>query len=160
MASLRAQLTLKLDASSLVQGFLTDVDTPAGALTGIADPTPPESLAAIDADLGGPDLGSLDGRVKELAEGALSLTGALPAAADVIKPVTEAIEAIEALVVRCQVADASRRRARELVPARVTRRRDRVSGDRLPFLIYAIYAAWIYTPWIRGSRPCPPAAEV
>jgi hypothetical protein len=33
MASLRAQLTVKLDASSLVTGCLTDLQTPPGTLS-------------------------------------------------------------------------------------------------------------------------------
>src|SRR5262245_25975457 len=55
MASLRAELGVRLDASSLVQTFLANVQGPAAALQGIADPTPADAVAGIDADLGGVD---------------------------------------------------------------------------------------------------------
>src|SRR3990172_3678131 len=103
MPSLRAELTLKLDASSLVEGFLTNVQGPASALQGITDPTPAGQLAAVNADLGNLDLGSLKTSVQVLAENALSIVGSLPIAGDVVKPVTDAIALLEALVANPEV---------------------------------------------------------
>ena len=59
MPSLKAQLTVKLDASSLVQTFLTNVGGPAGTLQGIADPTPASALTDVNAQLGAIDLGTV-----------------------------------------------------------------------------------------------------
>src|SRR5687768_15037342 len=105
MASLRAQLTIKLDASSLVHTFLTNVQGSADALQGITDPTPASQLAAVNADLAGIDLGSLDGVVTILQERAVALAGSLPLAGDVVKPVTNALAVIEALVANPQIGD-------------------------------------------------------
>ncbi len=105
MASLRAELTVKLDASSLVHTFLTSVQGSADALHGITDPTPAPRLAAVDTDLAGLDLGSLEGAIDVLKERALSLAGSLPIAGDVVKPVTDALAVIEALVANPELGD-------------------------------------------------------
>jgi hypothetical protein len=105
MPSLRAQLTVRLDASSLVQAFLTNVQGSAAALQGITDPTPASPLATVNTDLAGIDLGSLDGAVTLLKERALALAGSLPLVSDVVKPVTAALAVVESLVANPQVGD-------------------------------------------------------
>src|SRR5262245_41685721 len=105
MASLRAELAVRLDVSSLVQASLANVQGSAGALNGITDPTPAAPLAAVNTDLAGLDLGSLDGVVAVLKERALSLAGSLPLAGDIVEPVIDALATIEALVANPQVGD-------------------------------------------------------
>jgi hypothetical protein len=105
MAALRAELTVKLDASSLIQTFLTNVQGSVDALQGITDPTPASQLAAVNADLAGIDLGSLDGVITILQERAVALAGSLPLAGDVVKPVLDALAVIEALVANPELGD-------------------------------------------------------
>jgi hypothetical protein len=105
MPSLRAQLTIKLDASSLVQTFLTNVGGPAGQLTAIADPTPASALTDIDGQLNGLNLGSLGTSVSVITDGAASIVGSLPIAGDVVKPITDALELIESLTTSADVGD-------------------------------------------------------
>src|SRR5262245_61084172 len=97
MPSLKAQLTVKLDASTLVQTFLSNVGGPVGTLAGIADPTPADAVSDVNSQLGGLDLGSLDSTVGVLVQSATSIVGSLPIAGDVVKPVTDALAAIEAV---------------------------------------------------------------
>src|SRR6185436_4052435 len=100
MPSLRAQFTVKLDASMLIGTFLSSVGTPgtpgspAAALQAITDPTPADAVSGINSQLGGLDLGSLGGIVGVIAQNATSIVGALPIGGDIIRPVTEALETI------------------------------------------------------------------
>jgi hypothetical protein len=105
MPSLKTQLAGKLDASSLVQTFLTNIQGSAGTLQGISDPTPAGQLASVTSGVSGLNLGSLDSSVKVLAEGAASVVASLPIAADVVKPVTDALSALESLVANPDVGD-------------------------------------------------------
>ena len=105
MPSLKTQFAAKLDASSLVQTFLTNVQGSAGALQGITDPTPADQLSSVNTDLGGINLGSLDSSVKVLAQGAASVVGSLPIAGDVVRPVTDALAALESLVANPAIGD-------------------------------------------------------
>src|ERR1051325_3468248 len=105
MPSLRTQLSAKLDVSSLVQDFLTNVEGSSGTLQGISDPTPAEGLESINTQLGGLDLGSRDSSSGVLVEGATSVVGSLPIAGDIIKPVTDALETLEALVANPELGD-------------------------------------------------------
>jgi hypothetical protein len=105
MPSLKTQLAGKLDASSLVQTFLTNVQGSAGTLQGITDPTPAGQLASVNGDVSGLNLGSLESSVKVLAEGAASVVGSLPIAGDVVKPVTDALSALESLVANPEIGD-------------------------------------------------------
>jgi hypothetical protein len=105
MASLRAQLSLKLDVSSLVGGFLTDVNGPASSLQAITDPTPTGDLSDINARMGGLDLGSLGTTVGVVVQGATGIVSHLPIAGDVVQPVTQALETIEAVVTNPQLGN-------------------------------------------------------
>ena len=105
MASLRADLSVKLDVSSLVQGFLTNAGGSIASLQGIADPTSPAQLAAIDDGVGGVQLGGLDATVGRVVESATSLVGTLPVAGDVVRPVTDALATLEALVANPAIGD-------------------------------------------------------
>lgn len=105
MPSLKTQLADKLDVSSLVQTFLTNVQGSTGALHAITDPTPAGGLSSVHSDLGGLSLGSLDGTVTVLAEGAASVAGSLPIAGDVVRPVTDALALIESLVANPDIGD-------------------------------------------------------
>ena len=105
MASLRSQLSGKLDVSALVQTFLTNVQGPAGTLQGITDPTPASAVTDIDTQLGGLDLGSLGATVGVLAQSAASIVETLPIAGDVAKPLTDALAAIEAVAANPDLGD-------------------------------------------------------
>ncbi len=109
MPSLRAELSVKLDVSSLAQAFLASTGGPAAALQGIADPSSPSQLASIDGALDGVNVGSLDGTIRLLVERATALVGTLPVAGDVVKPVTDALEALEALVANPAIGDLEER---------------------------------------------------
>ncbi|HEY9227486.1 MAG TPA: hypothetical protein VIP11_12605 [Gemmatimonadaceae bacterium] len=97
MASLRAELSLKLDVSTLVQGFVGDVAGPAGQLTAIADPTPASGLADVNSQIDGLSLDSLGSSVSVITDGAASIVASLPIAGDIVKPVTDVLAAIETL---------------------------------------------------------------
>lgn len=105
MPSLKAQLTVKLDASSLVQTFLTNVGGPAGTLQGIADPTPASALTDVNAQLGAIDLGSITGAVGVLTQNATAIVGSLPIAGDLVKPVTDALATLESLTTNSDIGD-------------------------------------------------------
>ncbi|MEO8619778.1 MAG: hypothetical protein ABI625_01860 [bacterium] len=105
MPALRAQLTVKLDASSLVQTFLANVGGPASALQGITDPTPASSLGDISTQLSGLNTGSLGSSVSVVAQAATAIVGSLPIAGDIVKPVTDAISTLELVVANPALGD-------------------------------------------------------
>lgn len=105
MASLRADLSVKLDVSTLVTGFVASAGGSVASLQGIADPTSPAQLGAIGDGLGGVQTGDLDATLKLVIERATALIGTLPVAGDVVRPVTNALATIESLVANPAVGD-------------------------------------------------------
>ncbi len=105
MASLKMELSSKLDASSLVESFLSNVEGPASALTGIADPTPASSVSDINSQIGGLNTESLGSTVDVLVQAATSIVGSLPLAADIVKPVTDALATIELVAANPDIGD-------------------------------------------------------
>ena len=105
MPSLKSQLSAKLDASTLVQTFLTSVGGPAGALQGITDPTPPTAIGDVNTQLGAIDVGSLSSAVGILAQNATAIAGSLPIAGDIVKPVSDALVLLESLTKSSGVGD-------------------------------------------------------
>src|SRR5262245_40227756 len=104
MPSLRAELSVKLDASTLVQSFLTKIAGPAGALQGISDPLSAGQLDSIRQGAAGISLGGLGTSVRALGEQAASLVAGLPVGGNVIRPVTDALGALETLVKGSEVS--------------------------------------------------------
>ncbi len=98
MASLRADLSVKLDVSTLVSGFVASAGGSVTSLQGIADPTSPAQLGAIGDGLDGVQTGELDATLKLVIERATALIGTLPVAGDVVRPVTDALATFESLV--------------------------------------------------------------
>ena len=105
MPSLKAQISVKLDASTLVQTFLTNVGGPAGTLKGIADPTPASALTDVNTKLGAIDLKSVTGAVEVLAQNATAIVGSLPVAGNIVKPLTDALTALESLTATSDIGD-------------------------------------------------------
>ncbi len=105
MASLRADLSVKLDVSSLVQGFVSSAGASVGSLQGIADPTSASQLAEINDGLGGVQLGGLEGSLRLVVERATALLGTLPVAGDVVQPVADGLATLEALVANPAIGD-------------------------------------------------------
>lgn len=105
MASLRADLSVKLDVSTLVTGFVSNAGGSVASLQGVADPTSPAQLGAIGDGLDGVQLGDLDATLKLVLERATALVGALPVAGDVVRPVTDALATIESLVANPAIGD-------------------------------------------------------
>ncbi len=105
MASLRDDLSVKLDVSSLVQGFVASAGGSVASLQGIADPTSPAQLGAISDGLDGVQLDGLDATLARVLERATALIGTLPVAGEVVHPVTDALETLESLVANPAIGD-------------------------------------------------------
>lgn len=99
--ALKADITIRIDASAIVQALLAALTAPGGpvaTLTGVAVPIDPARLAdAISISEGaggGTDLAAIAGQI---AAQAAPLIAALPGAADVVRPLTAAVELAEQL---------------------------------------------------------------
>lgn len=99
--ALQADITIRIDASALIQTLLdalTAPDGPVATLAGVAVPIDPARLAdavtVSEGASGGTDLAALAARI---AAQAAPLLEALPGPAEVVRPITAAVELAEQL---------------------------------------------------------------
>ena len=98
MASLKAELSVKLDASSLAGSFLAEIDTPLGSLEAFASPVTPEQIADLSGRTGSLDASSIEAALGSLLEQAVALAGSLPVTSSITAPLTDVLNALQTAV--------------------------------------------------------------
>jgi hypothetical protein len=92
---LRAELTVKIDAGSLVQGLLTSLGGPAGRLAAVSVPESAGELTAVASATADVDASAIGQAVVRVAEQAAPLLASLPVAGDVMRSLTVPLELVE-----------------------------------------------------------------
>lgn len=92
---LTADLSVKLDAGSLVQKLLADLGGPLASLGAITPPVGDAAIGGATSGAAGIDTSGVGAAIAQVAEQAVPLLASLPVAGDVLGPLTTALELAE-----------------------------------------------------------------